>query len=346
MAKSVVIVGGSLAGLMHGIQHKRLGNNVTVLKQDTGERAGQGSGIIIGDAVNEFYVYRKKTPMGLASWGLIYRLLRANFYGLASAAYAKPPPPLPGDGAVSYLSGKKVTRLETAASSVMVHFVDVTTNEACSLSANLVLGADGIHSTVCRLVESPTVERYAGYVLWRGTVREQELSKETRDYFFDYLKVRFNITKKSYLVGYAPIEAFTDVNGDYHRQTVPRGLVRPEVWERARIHIQVSKPFAELLAKDGNPFVTKINDAFSSHACFHGGKVILVGDAFASFRPHAASALEQCALHSRSIERVHLGQGVLATRVIGDLGRGAVLSFISSVVLYWTFILVHKLRRG
>ncbi|KAI0156992.1 hypothetical protein GGR57DRAFT_77273 [Xylariaceae sp. FL1272] len=93
-------------------------------------------------------VYRRRTPLRFASWGLIYRLLRANLDGLASAACPNPPSSLAGDGAVFYLSAKRVTWLEHAADRVIVHFVDVTT-----ISADLVLGADGIHQLFADLLE-------------------------------------------------------------------------------------------------------------------------------------------------------------------------------------------------
>lgn len=209
-----------------GLQHKRLGNNVVILEQETGERSGQEAGIGFGDAVNDFYnkydatgvaaaihnrarrfayrthpdVFRNNKPLSLTSWGLIYRLLRANFDGMASPACPNPPPPLPGDGIASYLSGKRVSAFETTPGKVTVRYVDVQTNEEKSLSADLLIGADGIHSTIRRLVKAPTLERYAGYVSWRGTVPERELSKETCEYFSDWLCL--NLAKRSYLIGY------------------------------------------------------------------------------------------------------------------------------------------------
>jgi 2-polyprenyl-6-methoxyphenol hydroxylase-like FAD-dependent oxidoreductase len=48
------------------------------------------------------------------------------------------------------------------------------------IEANIVIGADGASSTVRRLL-LPEVDRtYAGYVAWRGTVKESLLPEETR----------------------------------------------------------------------------------------------------------------------------------------------------------------------
>lgn len=53
------------------------------------------------------------------------------------------------------------------------------------LYADLVIGADGIHSTVRKLVGAQGTERYAGYVTWRGIVLEKLVSKDTLQYFSD-----------------------------------------------------------------------------------------------------------------------------------------------------------------
>ncbi|KAI0002850.1 FAD binding domain protein [Xylariaceae sp. FL0662B] len=415
MAKSILIVGGSLTGLMHGIQHKRRGNNVTIIEQDDGERSSQDAGICFGDAVNNFFskydatglqlaiknharrvayyrraeVYRNSKGLSLTSWGLMYRLLRANFDSFASMACPIPPAALPGDGSATFLSGKRVVGFESAPAQVTVRFVDVATNNEQSLSGDMLIGADGINSTVRRLVRAPTVERYAGYVSWRGTVNERLVSKETREYFSDWLCL--NITKKSYLVGYiVPTDdgnfkpgerlinfvwyyniadssaemndVFTDIHGKYHQKTVPRGLLRPEVWDRVRSTVQVADPFAEVLAKVQSPFVTKINDAISEASSFYDGQVIVVGDAFASFRPHAAAATEQAAFHSHSLEQVYRGEKTpaawerearlyarhmaLQNRLIGDFGRGAIFSFLNSMFSFVFFLLWQKICRN
>ncbi|KAI0145415.1 FAD binding domain protein [Xylariaceae sp. FL1272] len=417
MAKSIVVVGGSLAGLMHGLQHKRLGNNVVILEQETGERSGQEAGIGFGDAVNEFYskydatgisvaiqnharriayrtrpeVYSNNNHLSLTSWGLMYRLLRANFDGMVSPACPNPPSASTTDGIASYLSGKRVSAFEYTPEKgqVIVHYTDVQTNEEKSLSADLLIGADGIHSTIRKLVKAPTLEQYAGYVSWRGTVPERDVSTATCEYFSDWLCL--NLAKRGYLIGYIVptddgsfepgerlinfvwyynmndssaemIEAFTDVHGQYHRKTVPRGLVKPEIWEIVRNKIQVAAPFAEVLAKVQAPFVTKINDAISDSSSFCDGHVILVGDAFASFRPHAAAATEQCAFQCQTLGQVYSGQKtmlawerearhyarhmVLLNRLIGDFGRGAVLSLLKTLIAYAIFLLWNKLRRG
>ncbi|KAI1333144.1 hypothetical protein F5Y16DRAFT_393545 [Xylariaceae sp. FL0255] len=243
---------------------------------------------------------------------------------MASPACPNPPPSLPKDGKVSYLSGKRVSAFEYIPGKVAVRYVDVQTDEETTLSGDVLISADGIHSTVRRLVNAPTLERYAGYVSWRGTVPERELSEETCHY------------------------------------VVPTddGNFKP----RERLVNFVAAPFTEVLAKVQAPFVTKINDAISASSSFHDGRVVLVGDAFASFRPHAAAATEQCAFHCQTLAQVYSGQMtmvaweretrhyerhmVLLNHVVGDFGRGAVLSLLQALISYAIFLIWKKFRRG
>lgn len=133
------------------------------------------------------------------------------------------------------------------------------------------------------------------------------------------------------------------------------------MWEKVRQQVYVAAPFAEVLAKIKSPFVTKINDAISGRASFYDGLVVLVSDAFASFRPHAAAATEQCAFHSHTLEKVYSGKQTqsdwesearryahymaVLNRVVGDFGRGAVFSLLKSLVSYVLFLLWQRLQR-
>ncbi|KAI0516706.1 FAD binding domain protein [Xylaria bambusicola] len=310
--------------------------NVTIIEQKIGDRQGQEAGIGFGDVVNE--LDKKYDATGLQEAiqnnarriiyyqqpdGLMYRLLRANFDGLPSA--------------------------------------------------DLLIGADRIHSTIRQLVGAPT-GRYAGYVSLRGTINEQELSRQTCEYFSDYVVPTDdrNFTPGERLINFVWYyniadssaemnDVFSDINRKHHRKTVPVGLVRLGIWEKVRGPIQIAEPFAEVLAKVKSPFVTNINDSIRGCAYFYDDKVVLVGDAFASFRPHVAAATEQCAYHSNSLERVYVGQKthetseddvrryarqmILLNRIIGYLGRSAFFSLFKSLTSYIIFVLWQKLGR-
>lgn len=158
-------------------------------------------------------------------------------------------------------------------------------------------------------------------------------------------------------------EIFTDVTGQYHHNTVPRGLVRQEVWERCRAELlpRISPPFQELLQKISNPFVTKVHDVQCESANFINGKVVLVGDAFTTLRPHSGAATEQAAFHSNTLEAVYRGEKtpkewdqevrryaeriILINKIIAELGTGTMLSLLIAVWFYAVFALKQRYRR-
>lgn len=134
----------------------------------------------------------------LTSWGLLYSILRANFDGLASGACPVPPPAAENDGSVAYLTGKQVTAFQCTNDIVVVSYVDANTGRQESIEADLVVGADGVNSTVRQLVNAPVTKQYAGYVAWRATIPEKLVSKETVDYLSD--RISFQFAKRTYLI--------------------------------------------------------------------------------------------------------------------------------------------------
>ncbi|KAK4164335.1 6-hydroxynicotinate 3-monooxygenase [Cladorrhinum sp. PSN259] len=365
--KSVVIVGGSIAGLLHGLYLKRHGSNVVILEQDRKHiRSSHNAGICFGPAAEELLrkyddtgrqasipsvatriAYRKceefkniNARRNNTSWGLMYRILRANFDGFASDAVPDPPLPRDGDGRAEYLSGRRVIELQYGKDQkdggVTVWYLEKD-DKRSSITADLVIGADGLHSTIRTLVEAPTRKEYAGYVAWRGTLLESELSDDVADYF--QRRMTLNLLSRSYIVIYvipqdagsfelgsrlinwvwyhnfsdsSPelAEVLTDINGHTHGNTVPVGMVRPEIWKRylaARIG-SMAAPVARLIGKTEKVFVTKVNDALCEKAVYHHGRIILVGDALTTFRPHLAVATEQGARHCLGLGKVWDGE--------------------------------------
>lgn len=144
------------------------------------------------ESLVELHVARYNT-----SWGLLYRILRANFDGLASDAVSNPPKDEEGDGTAEYRAGQRVTGLEYTEKAVTVNFVGEDGTED-SLTADLVIGADGMHSTVRNLVKPGIPKEYSEYVAWRGTVSESELPPETVRYFSTHMTL--DLLKGSYLV--------------------------------------------------------------------------------------------------------------------------------------------------
>ena len=119
---------------------------------------------------------------------------------MKSAAVSEPPSSKKGDGIVEYRSGKRAIDLsyDKEKGRVTVKYVDVTTGEEGSVSAESVIAADGVHSSVVKIMQVPRRKDYAGYIAWRGTVPERLLSQETIDYFSK--RLNFTLLKGTYLV--------------------------------------------------------------------------------------------------------------------------------------------------
>ncbi|KAL8942198.1 MAG: hypothetical protein Q9211_001496 [Gyalolechia sp. 1 TL-2023] len=207
--KNVVIVGGSLAGLMQGIMIKRLGHDVHVLEKAASLRAGQAAGITAGPEVQAFLdrfdlthqpysipalgvqMINKESqktrffrrPMQMTAWSVLYYRLRANFDGLASELCPEPPRHSVGDGRAIFDALKEVTDVKYAHSVVTVQYQGLSTGQNGELKADMVVAADGSNSKIRRAV-LPGVERpYAGYVAWRGTVPERQVWGKPRECF-------------------------------------------------------------------------------------------------------------------------------------------------------------------
>ena len=101
---------------------------------------------------------------------------------------------------VEYWPGKRAIGLsyDKEKGKVTVQHVDVTTGEEGSVSAETVLAADGVHSSVAKIMQVPTRKNYAGYIAWRGTVPDRLLSQETIEYFSN--RLNFTLLKGTYFI--------------------------------------------------------------------------------------------------------------------------------------------------
>lgn len=125
-------------------------------------------------------------------------------------------------------------------------------------------------------------------------------------------------------------DTFTETSGEMHSTTVPRGKVDPKIWaERQASGLQLSRPFAELVARTTDPFVTAIRESSTSQASAHDGKLLLVGDAFSLSRPHISPSTNQAARQALELANVFRGQMTLQEWQASSIGYAKMVSAAS-----------------
>jgi 2-polyprenyl-6-methoxyphenol hydroxylase-like FAD-dependent oxidoreductase len=215
-------------------------------------------------------------------------------------------------------------RFEQDASGVTAMFTDGT-RERC----DLLVGADGIRSTVREVLWPEVQPRYAGYVAWRGLVEESAFPPQIhRELFESYAMClpegemmltypvpgRDNDTRpgrRCYnLMWYRPAdyhrtlaELCTDAAGRCHGSSIPPPLLRPEVGAKVRAdaHALLAPQIAALMELVEQLFFQAIFDLESPRMAL--GRVALVGDAAFVARPHVGVGVTKAALDGEALAR-------------------------------------------
>ncbi|KAL9115291.1 MAG: hypothetical protein Q9187_007332 [Circinaria calcarea] len=302
----------------------------------------------------------------MTSWTTLYYRLRANFDGLQSKYCPELPSMTPekregtladGVGKAKYDQGKTVTDVKETNGTMTVLFSSM--DGGGSIEADLVIAADGPSSTIRQIVQPEVQRKYIGYVAWRGTVVEKEVSEATKGVFRERLTY-YRMSGSHILLYLIPGEngslepgervlnyvwytceseekldqILTNANGHRHRVTLPAGEIREEVWAKQveRAVNDLPTPFAELVQKTTQPFVQAITDVTSGPPSFFNGKLIFVGDALAAFRPHVACSTNQAALHALLFEKVMTGAMTLQEWEDQSLQYAQVTSLLSVVL--------------
>ena len=323
-APRALIIGGSLGGLMAAHLLRSVGFDAVVFERNDEELASRGVGLgthppliaILKRAGIDFDETMGITPprgvcldhngkiiieqpMGrtLSGWARLYHALRDA---------------LP---ARAYRFGKRLVRVEQDAQGVTAIFAD-----GASERGDLLIGADGLRSTV-RAQFLPDVEpSYAGYVAWRAVLDEAdvpaELWREVVELYAFCLPEgeqligypvpgRDNDTavgRRGYnIIWYRPTDAATladictDAQGRHHAAGIPPPLIRADVIARVKADARalVAPQVAEIFART-TPFFQPIYDLISPRLVF--GRVALAGDAAFVARPHAGAGTTKAAL--------------------------------------------------
>jgi 2,6-dihydroxypyridine 3-monooxygenase len=207
------------------------------------------------------------------------------------------------------------------------------------VSGDILVAADGVASAVRALLLPEVRPRYAGYVGWRGTVGEAELSAETFGALHE--AITYHLMPASHLLAY-PIpnvdgtvtpgdrrlnwvwyrnvedgdaidDLMTGTDGRRHPLSLPPGAVRPRFLdELADAATRLPTPLAEMVTGTAEPFVQLIVDVAVPRMVF--GRICLLGDAAFALRPHAAVGTAKAAEDAWQLARALREAG-------GDVGR-------------------------
>jgi 2,6-dihydroxypyridine 3-monooxygenase len=193
--------------------------------------------------------------------------------------------------------------------------------DGSSVVADLLVGADGIRSTVRASLFPEVRPSYAGYVAWRGTVDDRELPSSAgglrgvltyhvghRTHMLTYeIPVPGRDAARSMnWVWYRNLDEgalsalLTDRAGIAHDLSLPPGAVG-DGYVRALIADAAVLPpaFRELVAATGEPFLQVIVDL--AVPAMVRGRVCLLGDAAFALRPHAAVGTAKAADDARAL---------------------------------------------
>ncbi len=322
--RRALVIGGSMSGLLAGIMLNRRGWRVDIFERVEKELAGRGAGIVaqteliarmnrlgldtreLGVATTRRRILDKagrtvltlECPQVLTAWERVYRLLRDAF------------------PAARYHRGEGLRAFEQSGEGLLAHFSD-----GRSATADVLIGADGLRSTVRQQCAPEIVPLYAGYVAWRALIPENAIPPDIhRELFMDMTfclppgeqclgypvagpdnelragQRRYNV------VWYRPADEatelpalLTDATGVAHSISIPPPLIRAEpiAAMRAAAERLLAPQFRAIVRLIDEPILQPIYDLESAHLAF--GRAAIIGDAAFVARPHVAAGVSKAA---------------------------------------------------
>jgi 2,6-dihydroxypyridine 3-monooxygenase len=323
-----LVVGGSIGGLTTALLLRRLGFDVSVFERTPTNLDGRGGGIVLQPDTLRWFVecsdqhpeevstatryvqylsadntilHRDDAPWSYTSWGTFYRALLADF------------------GREQYHLGEYAAGFDEDADGVEVRFTSGRRERA-----QLVVFADGIGSPSRRRISPTTRLEYAGYVGWRGTVPERDVSRETFELLHDSISYSVGphthinvypipspdggLTVGERLLNYVWYRNVPEGHELDELMTDKRGFVAPVSLHPGGVQDRfvdemrsaagdlLAPAAAEVIRRTEQPYLQAVYDAGADRMAL--GRVALVGDAASAARPHAAAGTAKAAANA------------------------------------------------
>lgn len=321
----VAVVGGSVGGLTAALVLRDIGCDVRVFERSSTALQARGVGIAALDATLKYLIERggfqppvvcsatdwirflnrdgtirheQQHRYLFSSWNTIYRALLSLF------------------DASRYALGAEVTGFSQDGDTVTA-----TLLSGARIETDLLVCADGVGSAARTRLLPEVRPAYAGYVAWRGTLPERDLSPGARKVLGG--AITYQVLPHSHVLVYpipaldgslaagdrlmnivwyvnvpagAPLDAImTDRDGIRRQMSMPPGAAAPETVAGMRrvAADQLAAAIAEVMVGIPEPFIQVVYDIEVPRMAF--GSTCLIGDAAFAVRPHAAAGTAKAA---------------------------------------------------
>jgi 2-polyprenyl-6-methoxyphenol hydroxylase-like FAD-dependent oxidoreductase len=340
------VIGGSLGGLFAAHLLRSVGFDVQVFESVADDLASRGVGLGTHDGLFDVaqrigIAFDRSNGVAIDSYvclDLDGRIICEMPLSRVMIAWAQIYRPLKDSlPPRCYCGGKQLVRIEQDPESVTAIFADGTRE-----TGDLLVGADGLRSTVRGQFLPALKPIYAGYIAWRAMVPENDIPVAVRETVFGRyafclpdgeVAVSYPVPgregdsrsgfRNSNIVWYrrVDLEALhdlcTDSEGRRHDISIPPPLVRSEVVAgiKRAAHAVLARPIAEIFSACEQPFFQPIYDLASPRIVF--GRVALLGDAAFVARPHVGAGVTKAALDAACLaDSIVAAQGDLFAALI------------------------------